>query len=61
MDAERFRRIMESQIPDEEKVSDCDYVIVNDGSIERLLAEADAVLASIRESMESDEGEDDDV
>ena len=61
MDAERFRRIRESQIPDEEKASDCDYVIVNDGSIEGLLAEADAVLASIRDSMGPDEGEDDDV
>jgi hypothetical protein len=36
-------------------------VIVNDGSIEKLLAEADAVLASIRDSIESEEGEDDDV
>lgn len=61
MDRERFRRITESQIPDEEKMSACDYVIVNDGSIEKLLAEADAVLASIRDSMESEEGEDDDV
>jgi dephospho-CoA kinase len=61
MDAERFARIMETQIPDEEKVEACDYVIVNDGSIERLRAEADAVLAAIRDSMdEYDEGEEDD-
>jgi dephospho-CoA kinase len=55
MDAERFGRIMETQIPDAEKASACDYVIVNDGSLERLRAEADAVLAAIRDSMESDD------
>jgi dephospho-CoA kinase len=60
MDGERFRRIMETQIPDEEKASACDYVIVNDGSIERLRAEADAVLAAIRETMESDRRWEDD-
>ena len=52
MDAERFARIMETQMPDEEKVEACDYVIVNDGSIDRLRAEADAVLAAIRDSMD---------
>jgi len=56
MDAERFRRIMETQMPDEEKAAACDYVIVNDGSIERLGAEADAVLAAIRDSMDDDNG-----
>lgn len=62
MDAERFRRIMETQIPDEEKLAACDYVIVNDGSIDRLREEADAVLAAIRESMDENSGwEDDDV
>ncbi len=61
MDAERFARITETQMPDEEKVEASDYVIVNDGSIERLCAEADAVLAAIRDSMdEYSEGEDDD-
>jgi len=61
MDAERFRRIMETQLPDEEKEAACDYVIVNDGSIERLRAEADAVLAAIRDSMDAtSEREDDD-
>lgn len=61
MDAERFARITETQMPDEEKVEACDYVIVNDGSIERLRAEADAVLAALRDSMEeySEEEEDD--
>ena len=61
MDAERFARIMETQMPDEEKVEASDYVIVNDGSIERLRAEADAVLAAIRDSMdEFSQGEEDD-
>jgi dephospho-CoA kinase len=61
MDAERFARIVETQMPDEEKVEACDYVIVNDGSIDRLRAEADAVLAAIRDSMdEYTEGEEDD-
>jgi dephospho-CoA kinase len=61
MDAERFARIMETQMPDEEKVEACDYVIVNDGSIDRLRAEADAVLAAIRDSMdEYSGGEEDD-
>ncbi|MGH7565864.1 MAG: dephospho-CoA kinase [Gemmatimonadota bacterium] len=60
MDAERFRRIMETQMPDEEKAAACDYVIVNDGSIERLRAEADAVLTEIRESMDEDSGWEDD-
>ena len=62
MDAERFRHIMETQIPDDEKVAACDYVIVNEGSIDRLREEADAVLAAIRESMDENSGwEDDDV
>jgi dephospho-CoA kinase len=56
MDAERFRRITETQMPDEEKAASCDYVIVNDGSIERLRAEADAVLDAIRESMDAETG-----
>jgi dephospho-CoA kinase len=60
MDAERFRRIMETQMPDEEKAAACDYVITNDGSIERLRAEADAVLAAIRDSMNEDSGWEDD-
>lgn len=61
MDAERFRRIMESQMPDEEKEPASDYVIVNDGSIEELRAEADGVLAAIRDSMDENlEREDDD-
>ena len=61
MDAERFRRITETQMPDEEKVPASDYVIVNDGSIEELRAEADAVLAAIRDSMDANrEREDDD-
>lgn len=60
MDAERFARIMETQMPDEEKVEACDYVIVNDGSIERLRAEADAVLAAIRDSMDQDSGGEED-
>jgi dephospho-CoA kinase len=61
MDPERFARIMETQMPDEEKVEACDYVIVNDGSIDRLRAEADAVLAAIRDSMdEFSGGEEDD-
>ena len=61
MDAERFRRITEMQMPDEEKVPASDYVIVNDGSIEELRAEADAVLAAIRDSMDANrEREDDD-
>lgn len=61
MDAQRFARITETQMPDEEKVEASDYVIVNDGSIERLRAEADAVLAAIRDSMDgySEEEEDD--
>lgn len=62
MDAERFRRVMETQIPDDEKVEACDYVIVNDGSIDQLRERADAVLAAIRESMDENCGwEDDDV
>lgn len=62
MDAERFRRVMETQIPDDEKVAACDYVIENDGSLERLRERADAVLAAIRESMNEYSGwEDDDV
>ena len=60
MDAARFRRIAETQIPDEEKSAVCDYVIVNDGSIERLRDEADAVLAAIRESMDENTGWEDD-
>jgi dephospho-CoA kinase len=61
MDAERFAQITETQMPDEEKIEACDYVIVNDGSIERLRAEADAVLAALRDSMnEYPEGEEDD-
>ena len=60
MDAERFRRIAETQIPDEEKSAVCDYVIVNDGSTERLRDEADAVLAAIRESMDENTGWEDD-
>lgn len=60
MDAERFARIMETQMPDEEKVEASDYVIVNDGSIDRLRAEADAVLAAIRESMDEDSGGEED-
>lgn len=60
MDAERFRRITETQMPDDEKAAACDYVIVNDGSIERLRAEADAVLDAIRESMDADTGWEDD-
>lgn len=59
MDAEHFRRIMETQMPDEEKAAACDYVIVNDGSIERLGAQADAVLAAIR-AMDEDSGWEDD-
>ena len=62
MDAERFRRVMETQIPDDEKVEACDYVIMNDGSIDQLRERADAVLAAIRESMDENCGwEDDDV
>jgi dephospho-CoA kinase len=62
MDAERFRRIMETQVPDDEKVEACDYVILNDGSIDALRERADAVLAAIRESMDENSGwEDDDV
>jgi dephospho-CoA kinase len=62
MDAERFRRIGETQTPDAEKVSASDFVIVNDGSIEELRAEADAVLAAIRDSRTEDDDdlEDDD-
>lgn len=60
MDAEHFRRIMETQMPDEEKAAACDYVIVNDGSIERLGAQADAVLAAIRAMDEDSRWEDDD-
>jgi dephospho-CoA kinase len=62
MDAERFRRIMETQVPDDEKVEASDYVILNDGSIDALRERADAVLAAIRESMDENSGwEDDDV
>ena len=60
MDAERFRRITETQLPDEEKAAACDYVIVNDGSIEELRAEADAVLDAIRESLDAGTGWEDD-
>ena len=60
MDAERFARITETQMPDEEKVEASDYVIVNDGPIDRLRAEADAVLAAIRESMDEDSGGEED-
>ena len=61
MDAERFARIMETQLPDEKKVEASDYVIVNDGSIDRLRAEADAVLAALRDSVnEFENGEGDD-
>lgn len=61
MDDERFRRITETQMPDERKIAASDHVIVNDGSIEDLRAEADAVLAAIRDSMdENREREDDD-
>jgi dephospho-CoA kinase len=60
MDAERFRRIMETQVPDDEKVEASDYVILNDGSIEALRERADAVLAAIRESMDENSGWEDD-
>lgn len=49
MSHERIERVMEAQLPDSEKLEDSDYVIVNDGSIEDLRRQADAVLASILE------------
>ena len=47
-DDERIARIMATQMPDAEKVKRSDYVVVNDGSIEELVAAADRTLAGIR-------------
>lgn len=52
LDDERIERVMASQMPDADKASGCDYVIVNDGSIDRLRERADEVLDAIgRETM----------
>lgn len=48
LDDERIARIMAAQMPDAEKESRSDYVVVNDGSIEDLVAAADRTLARIR-------------
>ena len=48
LDDERIARIMATQMPDAEKVKRSDYVVVNDGSIEELVAAADRTLAGIR-------------
>lgn len=45
---ERIRQLLAAQMPDVEKVDRCDYVIVNDGSIELLHRKADFVLADLR-------------
>ena len=45
---ERIARIMAAQMPDAEKVDRSDYVVVNDGSLEELVAAADRTLTRIR-------------
>jgi len=55
LDEERIARVMASQMPDAEKAAACDFVIVNDGTIEALRARADEVLAAI-EAETMDEG-----
>ena len=48
LDDERIARIMAAQMPDAEKVDRSDYVVVNDGSLEKLVAAADRTLTRIR-------------
>jgi dephospho-CoA kinase len=48
LSAERIERLMASQLSDSEKLDDSDYVIVNDGTLEDLVARADEVLEAIR-------------
>jgi dephospho-CoA kinase len=48
LDDERIARIMAAQMPDAEKVDRSDYVVVNDGSLEELVAAADRTLTRIR-------------
>lgn len=47
-DDERIARLMAAQMPDAEKESRSDYVVVNDGSIEDVVAAADRTLTRIR-------------
>jgi dephospho-CoA kinase len=47
LDDERIERIMGSQMPDADKAPSCDFVIVNEGSLDELRAQADAVLDAI--------------
>ncbi|MFN2420252.1 MAG: dephospho-CoA kinase [Gemmatimonadota bacterium] len=48
-DDDRIERIMASQMPDADKAASCDFVIVNDGSLDELRAQADLVLDAIRD------------
>lgn len=48
LDDERIARLMAAQMPDAEKRARSDYVVVNDGTIEELVAAADRTLARIR-------------
>lgn len=48
LDDERIARIMAAQMPDAEKVDRSDYVVVNDGSLEELVAAADRTMTRIR-------------
>jgi dephospho-CoA kinase len=47
LDDERIARIMAAQMPDAEKVDRSDYVVVNDGSLEELVAAGDGTLTRI--------------
>jgi dephospho-CoA kinase len=44
---EMVARIMASQMPDADKAARCDFVLVNDGSLDALRARADEVLEEI--------------
>lgn len=57
MDPARIERIMAAQLPDEEKLEEADYVIVNEGSLDDLREEADRVLSAIRMEIEDTEEE----
>lgn len=51
LNEERVSRLLAAQMPDVEKADRCDYVIVNDGSLELLYQKADIVLADLRRTV----------
>lgn len=57
LDAARIERIMAAQTPDADKAERADFVIVNDGSLESLRAEADRVLTDIRRNRRAEAAE----